>query len=78
MKRIAPRALSTFFAAALLGLAGCDTGSGIEPGVPKDVQAPVIDVSKSADMTKAPGPAGAGMPKDAPKTDAPKTDAEKK
>jgi hypothetical protein len=76
MKRIAPSALCTFFAAALLGLAGCDTGSGIEPGIPKDTT-PAIDVSKMADMTKSAGIGGTGMPKEPPKADAPK-DAEKK
>ncbi len=77
MKRIAPSVLSTFFAAALLGLAGCDTGSGIEPGIPKEPAKSDIDIGKMADMTKGPGPAGTGMPKEQPKADAPK-EAEKK
>jgi hypothetical protein len=79
MKRIAPSALRTFFAAALLGLAGCDTGGGIEPGMPKDATGgvPASQMQDMANMKKAPGAGGTGMPTETPKGDA-KPDAEKK
>jgi hypothetical protein len=56
MKRIAQSALGVFLVSAALGLTGCDSGGGIEPGLPTD-QTPAVspaDMSKMANMATMP------------------------
>ena len=56
MKRIVQSAVGMFLASAAIGLTGCDSGGGIEPGMPTD-QTPTVspaDMSKMANMSKMP------------------------
>ena len=64
MKRVLAGALSVFFVAALLGLAGCDSG-GIQEGAPTDAGGGIPLSQGGADMAggKTPPPSVKPLPK---------------